>query len=281
MNSTELQFSILASGSTGNAVFVRAGSTNILIDAGVGIRQLQAAFSDIEIDMETLDAIIVTHEHSDHVRGLASLMRKCSVPIYTSQGTWSKIVHFWKDEEQVIARMIRADVPFSLGEFVLEPFALSHDAEEPLGFSIHANGKKLVLATDLGYASDHIRSVTQGAHAYILEANHDVDLLRTGPYPWHLKRRILGDKGHLSNDSAGDYLCDVVTDDTASVYLAHLSKENNRPTLAHKVVQQSIAHLPVVAERNLKLCVTYPDRPTQLVTSSGPEKIEQMIQDIT
>ncbi len=269
MNETGLQFSVLASGSTGNAVYVQAGASRILIDAGVGIRQLQSAFRHIGISMDHLDAVIVTHEHSDHVKGLASLLRKFSVPIYTSQGTWHKIATFWRDEEQVTAQIIQADVPFSLGEFVLEPFALSHDAEEPLGFCIRNGGKKLVLATDLGYVSDRIRTLAYGADAYILEANHDLELLRTGPYPWHLKRRILGDKGHLSNDSAGDFLCDVVTDKTESVFLAHLSQENNRPELAQRRVSEAMANLPKAIENRLGIRLTYPDHPTPLMTPSG------------
>ncbi|PWI57931.1 MBL fold metallo-hydrolase [Sulfoacidibacillus thermotolerans] len=275
MNSRELQFSVLASGSTGNAVYVQAGDTKILIDAGIGIRQLQASCSEIGVDLTTLDAVLVTHEHSDHVRGLASLLRKVSVPIYTSQGTWSKIASFWREEEQVMARMVRANVAFSLGELVLEPFSLSHDAEEPLGFCVYGNGRKFVLATDLGYASDHVKALAYGADVYVLEANHDVELLRAGPYPWHLKRRILGDKGHLSNDSASDFLRDVLTDDARSVFLAHLSQENNRPELAHRTVQKAIADLPVVANGGLELNLTYPDRPTPLLKVSEANRISQ------
>ncbi len=259
-----MRCSVLASGSTGNAVYVEAGKTRVLIDAGIGIRQLRAAFDEIAVGMETLDAIIVTHEHSDHVRGLPALTRRHSLPIYTSEGTWTHLQRFWRDESTVVHRTLRAATPITLGELVLEPFPLSHDAEEPLGFCLYAGGQKLVLATDLGYASAAIRDVVKGAHTYILESNHDVEMLRVGSYPWHLKRRILGDKGHLSNDSASEFLCDVLTEDTTSVYLAHLSQENNRPELANAAVSQALLRMSSRIHEQIAVARTSPTKPTAL-----------------
>ena len=255
---------VLASGSTGNAVYVEAGSTALLVDAGVGIRQLQGALREIGVVPDTLDALLVTHEHHDHVRGLPLVVQRFGLPVYTSQGTWSELCAGMEDVAK--PRFIAAGRPFALGEMVIEPFALSHDAMEPLGFVFHAFGRKLVLATDLGYVSAKNRDVTRGAHTYIVEANHDVEMLRAGPYPWHLKRRILGDKGHLSNDSAAEYLLDVVTEATARVFLAHLSEENNRPEVALAVVDRLFADAGGTATEGILLTLTHPRAATELVT---------------
>ena len=273
MNRGGMRCSVLASGSTGNAVYVEAGKTRVLIDAGIGIRQLCAAFDEIAVGMETLDAVIVTHEHSDHIKGLSALVRRrAGLPIYTSEGTWSHLRRFWRDDETVVHRIVRAATPIALGELVLEPFPLPHDAEEPLGFCLYAGGEKLVLATDLGYASAAVKDVVKGAHTYILETNHDVEMLRVGAYPWHLKRRILGDKGHLSNDSASEFLCDILTEDTTSVYLAHLSQENNRPELADATVSQALLRMSSRIREQIAVSLTSPTKPTKLTWVAAPER---------
>ena len=258
-----LRCCVLASGSTGNAVYIEAGSTAVLVDVGVGIRQLQSGMQAIGVSPEALDAVLVTHEHHDHVRGILPVLRRFDLPLYTSEGTWSELHGRLADTSA--PRFIAAGRPFALGEIVVEPFALSHDAVEPLGFVFHAFGRKLVLATDLGYVSAKIRDLTRGAHTYIVEANHDVDMLRGGPYPWHLKRRILGDKGHLSNDSAAEYLLDVVTDATADVFLAHLSEENNRPETALSAVDRLLTSAGGSAVEGVSLMLAHPRRPTGLV----------------
>ncbi len=263
MNST-MKFSVLASGSTGNAVYIEAGSTKLLVDAGVGIRQLQAAFQEIAVSGSELQAVVVTHEHSDHIKGLAAVVRKWNVPIYMSVGTWSKVQQLWKEEEAVQARHIRSGTVFTLGELVIEPFAISHDAEEPLGFCFYHGEDKLALATDLGYVNDRVREVTRGANTFIVESNHDLEMLRSGTYPWHLKRRILGDKGHLSNDSASEFLGDVISEDTEQVYLAHLSKENNRPELAVQTVTKGLHDMLRGAEERMTINMTNPRQPTML-----------------
>lgn len=258
MSEVTMRCAVLASGSTGNAVYVETRHTKVLLDAGVGIRQLQAAFKEMAVSLEELDAILVTHEHTDHVRGLPALLRKTQAPVYTTAGTWSQIAHLWREDELPTVRTIYSGAPFSLGELAFEPFTLSHDAQEPVGFCIYAGDEKLVLATDLGYASAKVKDVTRGANAYILETNHDVDLLRAGSYPWHLKRRILGDKGHLSNAHAAEYLLDVLTEDTEQVYLAHLSQENNRPQLAYGVMEAALSQVHKALRERVHLQVTSP-----------------------
>lgn len=264
MSDTGMRCAVLASGSTGNAVYVETNRTKILLDAGVGIRQLQAAFKEIDVSFDQLDAIVVTHEHSDHVRGLPAVWKRTSAPLYTTAGTWSQIARLWGEEDACTVRTICAGTPFALGDFVIEPFALSHDAEEPVGFCLYAGGEKLVLATDLGYASARVKDVTRGANTYILETNHDVELLRTGGYPWHLKRRILGDKGHLSNAHAAEYLLDVLTDETEQVYLAHLSQQNNRPELAFGALESALMQVHKAVRERIRLQVTSPIAPSEL-----------------
>ncbi len=259
-----IKFSVLASGSTGNAVYIEAGSTKILVDAGIGIRQLQAAFKEIAVSMDDLQAILVTHEHSDHIKGLPSVVRKWNVPVYTTAGTWSKVQPLFREEEGVQARYIRSGAVITLGEMVVEPFAISHDAEEPLGFCFYYQEEKLALATDLGYVNDRVREAVRGAHTLIVESNHDLEMLRTGPYPWYLKRRILGDKGHLSNESASEFLGDVITEDTESVYLAHLSQENNKPELAEQTVTTGLRDRLKGAEEHVAINLTSPRQPTGL-----------------
>lgn len=268
---TEGQFRccVLASGSTGNAVYVQAGGTSILIDAGIGIRQLQGSLQAIGADPGQLSALLVTHEHADHIKGVAAAVRRWRWPVYASEGTWSQIRRLWSQEDEMAPRLIGAGRPFALGGIVIEPFALSHDAEEPLGFCLHADGQKLVLATDLGYVSDRVREVTRGAQTYILETNHDLEMLRAGPYPWHLKRRILGDKGHLSNDSAADFLLDVLTGDTEAIYLAHLSQENNRPEIARETLARRLRDALPEAAGRVALRLTHPRAPTAMAPVKG------------
>ncbi len=264
MNKTTMRCSVLASGSTGNAVYVEAGDTRILVDAGIGWRQLDGALKGISVAGVDLDALLVTHEHSDHIKSVGSIVKKWKLPVYTSEGTWSHLSKLFLEDDPVLPRTIRSGTPFSLGEIVVEPFSLSHDAEEPLGFCFYSGEEKMVLATDLGYVSDKIKSMTKGAHTYIIETNHDVEMLRAGPYPWHLKRRILGDKGHLSNGSAAEYLQDVITEQTEHVYLAHLSEHNNRPDLARETLSQALSSHQYPFYERVSLHHTSPKQATEL-----------------
>ncbi len=263
LDNEEFRFSILASGSTGNAVYLEAGKTRLLIDAGVSLKQLKSAMQTIDVDSTTLSALVVTHEHSDHVKGLKMAVKNWALPIYTSEGTWHHISKQF-DNEEVQGQIVRSAAPFSIDQVVIEPFRLSHDAEEPLGFCFHYHGKKLVVATDLGYVDDRIRSVCQGADAFILETNHDVDMVRNGPYPWHLKRRILGDKGHLSNETAAEFLIDTMSEATHTVCMAHLSQENNAPHLAKQVLYQRLSSMDHERAEQITLAHTYAKEATPL-----------------
>lgn len=233
-----LEFSVLASGSSGNAVYIQTNHTSLLLDAGISGRQIQQRLKEAaNAKLEDIDAILVTHEHIDHVRGLKQAVKVSGAKIYTTQGTWYH-VHRQVEEHCGADRVawVVADEPFTVGDIKVTPFSVSHDAEEPVAYRFDAGNDSLAVVTDLGYVSDHIKQVIQDCAAYVWEANHDVDMLRAGRYPWSLKRRILGDKGHLSNYDCAVALADIVGDRQVEVYLAHLSEENNQPDLAELTV---------------------------------------------
>lgn len=255
-----MRFSVLASGSTGNAFYIETKETRLLVDAGLSGKQLDRLFGEINIDPCNLSGILVTHEHSDHIKGLGIFARKYNLPIYANEKTWHAM-------ESNIGKLsvdqkfhFEANRVQTFGNIDVESFSVSHDAVDPMFFSFHSGGKKVVLVTDLGYVSERIKKTIEGANAYVFEANHDVSMLQMGHYPWNVKRRILGDSGHVSNEDCGLALCDVISNETERVYLAHLSKDNNMKELARMSVDQ------VLKERGIamKLFDTDPNTATPL-----------------
>ncbi|MBY7145126.1 MBL fold metallo-hydrolase [Virgibacillus sp. NKC19-3] len=255
-----IRFSVLASGSTGNAFYMESEKERILVDAGLSGKQLDQLFDGVQIDPSKLTSILVTHEHSDHIKGLGVVARKYNLPIYANEKTWQAM-------EGSIGK-IPLDQKFhfgtgeikTFGDIDVESFGVSHDAAEPMFFTFHHNGKKIALVTDLGYVSERIKKTIEGADAYIFEANHDVGMLRMGRYPWNVKRRILGDSGHVSNEDSGLALADIIGNETKRIYLAHLSQDNNMKDLARMSVDN------MLQERGIKLdlCDTDPKVPTAL-----------------
>lgn len=251
---------MLASGSSGNAFYIETDQTRLLVDAGLSGKQMDRLFNEVAVDPTKIDGILVTHEHTDHVKGLGILARKYDLPIYANEKTWHAM-------ERGIGK-IRPDQKFhfdansvkTFADIDVESFSVSHDAVDPMFFAFHHNNKKVALVTDLGYVSDKIKQTIQGANAFIFEANHDVSMLQMGSYPWSVKRRILGDSGHVSNEDCGLALSEVITDATERIYLAHLSKDNNMKELARMSVDQ------VLQQRDIKanLFDTDPNAPTAL-----------------
>ena len=196
----------------------------------------------VEIKGDELDGILITHEHSDHIKGLGVFSRKYEIPIYATPGTIAGI-----KESSSLGKMpegllhpIKADHPFQLGELDVHPFAISHDAAEPCGYRMCADGKSVAVATDLGIYDDYIIEHLKDVNAILLEANHDIHMLEVGPYPYPLKQRVMGNKGHLSNELSGRLLCDILHDNLKSVMLGHLSKENNYAELAYETVKLEV-----------------------------------------
>lgn len=259
-----LQFSILASGSSGNALVVRNNEATLLVDAGLSAKKLSALMEARGVEAEKLDGILVTHEHADHIRGLGVMSRKYSLPIYANHRTWSAMRDQIGDVEEDKIRTFETGERLDFGKLQVDSYAISHDAAEPVGYVFHYEGHKLSLATDLGYVSPKVKEAIADSDVLILESNHDVDMLRVGRYPWNIKRRILSDTGHLSNEAAGEALCELATERTRRVYLAHLSRDHNLMDLARLTVNNVLQeHGNTTRLNRIELMDTYYDRPTQ------------------
>ncbi|MCQ6280244.1 MBL fold metallo-hydrolase [Bacillus sp. EB600] len=259
-----LQFSVLASGSTGNAFFVEDGQHSFLVDAGFSGKQMEALFQQIDRDISKLSGVFVTHEHSDHIKGIGVIARKYNLPIYANEKTWNAMdghIGEIPTEQKFIFNMESVK---SFGSTDIESFGVSHDAAEPMFYVFHNSGKKIVLITDTGYVSDRVKGIISNAEAYVFESNHDVQMLRMGRYPWNIKRRILSDVGHVSNEDAAIAMSDVIGDHTKSVYLAHLSLDNNMKELARMAVTQTLAGRGLIVGEQFDIYDTDPKIPTIL-----------------
>ncbi len=260
-----LQFSVLASGSSGNAIFIRSESTRILLDAGISGKQLQTRLlSAADTALPDLDAVLVTHEHIDHVRGLKQATKLSTASLYISQGTWHQVAGDLSDVAPERIQYVSDGAVFHIGDIKVTPFAISHDAEEPVAYRFDCGDSSLAVVTDLGYMSDTIKTIIQGCQCYILETNHDVDMLRAGRYPWSVKRRILSDKGHLSNEDAAVALTDLFANQELDVYLAHLSEENNQRDLAELTVSSLVREIRPNYADGVRLHHTSRTQPTPL-----------------
>ncbi|WP_419882563.1 MBL fold metallo-hydrolase [Peribacillus sp. B-H-3] len=260
-----MHFSVLASGSTGNAFFVETEDQSFLVDAGLSGKAMEGLFSEIGRDMSKLSGILVTHEHSDHIKGLGVVARKHNLPIYANKKTWDAM------ERSIGAIPLEQKFSFEMeqvktfGSLDIQSFGVSHDAAEPMFYVFHQGEKKLVLITDTGYVSDRVKGIISNADAYIFESNHDVSMLRMGRYPWSIKRRILSDVGHVSNEDAALAMSDVAGDRTKRIYLAHLSLDNNMKDLARMSVEQTLQTQGIVIGEQFSLYDTDPKKPTELV----------------
>ena len=195
-----MELRTLASGSSGNCILVSHNGAHLLVDAGISCRRIVAALRSLAIEPEHLLGVCITHEHSDHIAGLATLTKHYALPVYTSPGTARQLCYRMAGLEELVRPLTPGEAG-EAGGFELEGFAISHDASEPMGFAFSAGGKKAAVVTDLGYVSDEVLDSVVGADLVVCEANHDVEWLQSGPYPYYLKARILGDKGHLSNEA--------------------------------------------------------------------------------
>lgn len=258
-----ISFSVLSSGSTGNVTVVRNGGTTLMIDAGLSAKRIDELLGMRELTGRDIDGILVTHEHSDHVKGLGAMARKYELPIYANTKTWQaieKAVGNIPDHHRMI---LETGQHRDFGSMRVESFAISHDAAEPVGYNFYEGKEKLCVATDLGYVSDKVRTAIADSDVLVLEANHDIEMLRMGRYPWNTKRRILGDMGHLSNEAAGAALSEIMSGRLKRTYLAHLSLDHNMIDLARMSVRGAMEDRGCFyKDSEFKLCDTYSDRPT-------------------
>lgn len=260
-----MRFSVLASGSTGNSIYIENDEHAFLVDAGLSNRKLEKLLGQAGRDMKKIDGIFVTHEHSDHIRGLGVAARKYGVPVYANEKTWKAmdgLVGEIPTDQKFIFDM---ETVKTIGSFDIQSFAVSHDAADPMFYIFHEGGRKLVLITDTGYVSDRMKGWISGADAYVFESNHDVSMLQMGRYPWNIKRRILSDVGHVSNEDAAVAMSEVVEQKETSIYLSHLSKDNNMKDLARLSVAQTLETCGIRVGEFVNLFDTDAEQPTELV----------------
>ena len=237
----------IASGSSGNCIYTGTDDTHLLVDAGVSAKKIEAGLKELELEGSDIQGLLITHEHSDHIKGVGVLARRYGFPIYATQGTIDQMkgMSSLGSIDEGLYHVIRPDETFSIGDVEVEPFHISHDAADPVAYRLESNGKSAAVATDMGIYNDYIVEHLKGLDVVLLEANHDIQMLQVGPYPYPLKQRILGDRGHLSNESAGQLLCKILHDNMKKIYLGHLSKENNYAQLAYETVKLEIQLDPV------------------------------------
>ncbi|MGE7623372.1 MBL fold metallo-hydrolase [Viridibacillus sp. NPDC096237] len=261
-----MQFSVLASGSTGNAIYVENDDHAFIVDAGLTGKKMEQLFAKVNRDIKKLSGIFVTHEHIDHIKGVGVLARKYQIPVYANAKTWAAMDD--KVGNIPLEQRFQFDMETvqSFGSLDVESFAVSHDAADPMFYTFHESGRKLVVITDTGYVSDRMKGIIKGADSFVFESNHDVSMLQMGSYPWSTKRRILSDVGHVSNEDAAVAMSEVVEQKQTRIYLSHLSKDNNMKDLARMSVSQTLQSCGIMPGEFVTLLDTDADEPTKVVT---------------
>src|SRR6202142_3345002 len=237
------KISVLASSSSGNSTLVATEKTRLLVDAGLSRKETFERLAAAGADPESLTAILITHEHSDHIAGLQVIARKLDIPIYMSRLTAPAIFGKdtpWAEDYTPKLELFAAGSSFQVGDIEVTSFTIPHDAADPVGFSFRAEGIKISIATDLGYMPDSVRFHLRGSDVLLLESNHDLDMLKVGSYPWALKQRIMGRNGHLSNDTACSFIRDDLEWSTSTLILGHLSAHNNHPALVEQAAVEAL-----------------------------------------
>ena len=263
------QFCSISSGSKGNCYFVKAGETVLLIDAGISGKKIFEGLKAVGVSPEEVDGVLITHEHSDHVKGVKMVCKKSEKAlVYANQATWDKFVdEKFKDRH----RVINTNEKFYINDIEIMPFSIHHDAVEPVGYSITYKDRKLSVVTDTGHISDEIYEEIKDADLLVLESNHEVNVLKMCSYPYKTKMRILGDYGHLSNVAAAQCLCDILEDECnkqqcKTVLLAHLSKENNTPGMAKLAMKNILEERGLLSSEKVNLEVITQDKQSEIYT---------------
>ena len=237
-----LELCSIASGSSGNCICVGADETHVLIDAGISGKKIENGLNSIDLTSRDMGGILITHEHNDHIAGLGVMARRYGLPIYATAGTIEAIKHTSSvgKIDETLFHAIQPEETFQIGDLAITPISISHDAADPVAYRIGSGDRSLGVVTDLGTYDEVLVEKLQGLDTLLLEANHDLHMLETGIYPYPLKRRIMGDKGHLSNESSGQLLCELLHDGFGTVMLGHLSTENNYEELAYEAVRLEV-----------------------------------------
>lgn len=257
----------IASGSSGNCIYVGSDTTHLLVDAGISGKKTEAGLAALELSGNDISGILITHEHGDHIAGLGVLSRKYHIPIYGTLKTLEAIrsISSMGKIEEELWHPIDREEPFRIQDITVDPMAISHDSVDPVAYRFFHNGKKVAVATDMGTYDDYTVECLQGMDALLLEANHDIRMLQVGPYPYYLKQRVLGNRGHLSNEMSGKLLKAILHDGMQTVLLGHLSQENNIPELAYETVRLELS----MGENGYQTC----DLPIRVASRYEPSEV--------
>ncbi len=252
-----VEFCTLVSGSSGNSTYVGTKHTRILVDAGVSGKKIMESLAELKLTGNDIDALFITHEHLDHIKGAGIFSRRFNVPIYATYDTWMAMEENLGKIGPENKRFVYSGENCIINDLCIRPFSIPHDAVEPVGYNIFAGEKKITIATDIGHITEEIRESIAESQVLLLEANHDEEMVQKGSYPWHLKKRILSDRGHLSNKTAGELLSSVVDGKMKHVFLGHLSQENNEPHLAFDTVDKILQKNKIQVGKHIKMDMAY------------------------
>lgn len=255
-----MEFCSIYSGSSGNCLYVGSEETRILVDAGLTGKRIQDGMKEAGIAPDTIDAILITHEHSDHIKAAGILSRRFNLPIYASDGTWEAMERFIGPIKPENIKTFSNYEPFEVGDMTVVPYEIPHDAAQPCGYSIIQGKSKVSIATDIGHITDTVKKSICDSDLILLESNHDVEMLKVGPYPYNLKLRILSNEGHLSNENAGKLICEIFNSKIKKVMLGHLSHTNNYPELALRTVLSVLEMNGIQDGRDLDVGIAHRDK---------------------
>jgi len=263
-----VSISVLASGSRGNTAVVESSQARILVDAGISCRETFKRLKLAGLDPKSISAILITHEHSDHVYGLATLAKKLDLPVFMTGATHQAWARSLRDDAGQLPKLAKLEIfsagrQFQIADITVTPFTIPHDAADPVGFTFRAEGTKIAFATDLGYMPASVRDHLRRCDVIIIESNHDVEMLRVGPYPWSVKQRVMSRVGHLSNDSLAQFFAEDYDGGASHIVLAHLSEQNNHPEVARRVAEDALGPQQTLLQNRLMLAAQ--DAPTECI----------------
>jgi phosphoribosyl 1,2-cyclic phosphodiesterase len=262
-----LKFISFGSGSSGNCYYLYTETDGLLIDAGIGVRTLKKHFKNYGLQMTSIHHLLITHDHADHIKSVGSISNDYSVSVYTTNSVHNGIENNYCVRKKInngCVKVIEKDKSFQLGDFKVTPFEVPHDSSDNVGYKIEHDGVIFVLMTDIGHITDDMHQYIGEANYLVIEANHDEEMVSNGPYPAHLKVRILGPNGHLSNSECGNALAEYATPELKHVWLCHLSEENNHPVLAQKTIETTLKAHGIIAGVDFKLEVLKRKIPSEI-----------------
>lgn len=250
-----LKYCSIGSGSSGNCHYIGYKDTNILVDAGLSGKRISTGLDEINVDANKVKGIFITHEHSDHIKGAGIISRKYDIPIFANIKTWCAMKDKLGQIEDRNMKVFENDKSYSLGDLIIRPFSISHDASDAVGYNFYADNEKMSIATDIGKITDNIRRHLYKSKLVVLESNYDPNMLMMGSYPYALKKRVMSEVGHLSNEDAANFCVELIKEGTERILLAHLSKENNFPELAYETSKGILTQNNIIVGQDVKLDV--------------------------